>query len=143
MFIFPMKPSSLWLFPVLLFCVSSTACRSHGERVTQSVVEDRVLSLSEFRQLFRADQLNAHCCWYYGSRTGYSYIEIDDPQPIDLHDDMFNRRIHHTLRRFRVSERDVTFMPAMAFSGYEKGTRIVSPAFAGEHRTTFQVLTDE
>ena len=134
-----MKLSTLWICSVLLFCVPLTACRFHGERITKKVVEDRVLALDEFRQLFREDQLRTRCCWYYGNRAGYSYVEIDDVEPIDKDDDMFNRRVHHKLRRFRISERDVVFTPTMDFSGYETGKRIVPSGFADEHCATFHV----
>jgi hypothetical protein len=110
---------------VLTMVAALASCRLHGERITTQIVEDRVLTIGEFQRRFQESSLFADCYWYFGDKDGYSYVEIDKSQPIDGYDDMFNRRVHHKLYRYRVSSADVEFSPKMPFAGYDSGKRIV------------------
>lgn len=124
------------------FVTIGCSCANPGERITETVVEDRILSLPEFRSLFRVEELNAKCFWYFGRDGAYSRVEIDESKPTDAHDSEFNRRVHHNLRRFRIAESEVTFSPAIPFSGYDKGKRIVAPHLAGPDRVVYTITGD-
>jgi len=86
-------------------------CRLHGEKITFTVKEERILPVPEFGTLFAESNLNSACYWYFGNKDGYACIEIDESRAIDEYDDVLNRRQHHTLRRYRVAETDVEFIP--------------------------------
>ena len=134
-----MKKTVLSLVVVVGLGGVLASCRWHGECITEKVVEDRVLPVEEFKRLFAEEKLFSECFWYFGQREGYSYVEIDEARSIDQYDDDFNRRVHHTLRRYRVSEAEVVFTPARPFLGYTEGRRIVAPRFADENSVVYEV----
>ena len=94
-------------------------CHSYGSKITFTVKEDSALQVAEFTNLFAESNLNYACYWYFGNKNGYVYVEIDEPRAIDEYDDVLNRREHHTLRRYRVAETDVEFIPRIDFVGWD------------------------
>jgi hypothetical protein len=102
-----------------LALLAACGCRLHGEKITFTVEEMRILPVSEFRTLFDETNLNSKCYWYFGNKDGYACVEIDESRAIDEYDDILNRRQHHTLRRYRVAEVDVEFIPRIGFVGWD------------------------
>lgn len=109
---------------MLLALLGGTGCCRKGELITTRIMVDMELSRNRFFQVFQDQNLDRKTHWYLGNDERYSYFEIHVSRPIDEHDDMFNRRVHHEIYRYRVVLTSGDLDATHPFFGFDSSRKV-------------------